>query len=71
MAGETLTEAQRAPACKDCRYFFEPGHECRRHPPTVEQEPRFGIPNAMFPSVEPTTWCGEFAPAGRLALKED
>lgn len=52
-----MTERKRT--CKTCRYFAgEVVRECRRSPPVLH----IGYDQGVWPVVETTDWCGEFAP---------
>jgi hypothetical protein len=53
--------------CAECWYFFkaagDPGHQCRRHPPTGVMMVGPGgrpTPASFWPPVNGHQWCGEF-----------
>lgn len=55
--------------CQNCKHFkerTEPSDQerwgtCHRYPPQLVQGGEDESPNSLFPLVEPTDYCGEFA----------
>lgn len=47
-------------ACKNCRFCIN--LECRRHAPVPQLGQTGTFLDAYWPEVDPTDWCGEWAP---------
>jgi hypothetical protein len=45
----------KAEVCRNCRFYFYDGGECKRRSPITDGERK-----AIWPKTNPIDWCGEF-----------